>query len=34
LRNDPFVGATLVDGRVVPNDLPGLGVHRLAPQAG
>ncbi len=28
LRNDPFVGAALVDGRVVPNDLPGLGVVR------
>jgi L-Ala-D/L-Glu epimerase len=28
LRDDPFEGAALVDGRVVPNDLPGLGVVR------
>ncbi len=30
LRHDPFAGATLIDGRVVPNDLPGLGVRRVA----
>jgi L-alanine-DL-glutamate epimerase-like enolase superfamily enzyme len=30
LVDDPFVGATLQDGRVVPNDLPGLGVQRRA----
>lgn len=28
LLDDPFVGATLQDGRIVPNDLPGLGVRR------
>lgn len=28
LLDDPFVGATLRDGRIVPNDLPGLGVRR------
>lgn len=28
LLDDPFVGAILQDGRVVPNDLPGLGVQR------
>ncbi len=27
LRNDPFVGAVLVEGRVLANDLPGLGVR-------
>ncbi len=27
LLNDPFVGAMYVDGRVVPNDAPGLGVR-------
>ncbi|MCW3094564.1 MAG: Mandelate racemase/muconate lactonizing protein [Chthonomonadaceae bacterium] len=26
LKNDPFVGAVWRDGRVLPNDLPGLGV--------
>ncbi len=26
ISNDPFVGATLVDGRVVVNDKPGIGV--------
>jgi L-Ala-D/L-Glu epimerase len=30
LLNDPFVGATYTDGRVLPNDLAGLGV-RWAP---
>lgn len=28
LLDDPFVGATLQDGRITPNDLPGLGVRR------
>ncbi|MCS7309147.1 MAG: dipeptide epimerase [Armatimonadetes bacterium] len=28
LLDDPFVGATLQEGRVIPNDLPGLGVQR------
>ncbi len=28
LVDDPFVGATWQDGRVMPNDLPGLGVQR------
>ncbi len=28
LLDDPFVGAELMDGRVLPNDLPGLGVRR------
>lgn len=28
LLDDPFVGATLQEGRIVPNDLPGLGVRR------
>jgi L-alanine-DL-glutamate epimerase-like enolase superfamily enzyme len=27
LRNDPFVGADWQEGRVMPNDLPGLGVR-------
>ena len=27
LNPDPFVGATYADGRVIPNDAPGLGVH-------
>lgn len=27
IANDPFVGAELVDGRLVPPDLPGLGVE-------
>jgi L-alanine-DL-glutamate epimerase-like enolase superfamily enzyme len=26
LVDDPFIGATLQDGRLIPNDLPGLGV--------
>jgi muconate cycloisomerase len=30
LVDDPFVGAILQDGRVLPNDLPGLGVQRRA----
>lgn len=28
LRDDPFVGASMQDGCLVPNDLPGLGVQR------
>ncbi|MBD2578753.1 dipeptide epimerase [Oscillatoria sp. FACHB-1406] len=28
LLDDPFIGAQLQDGRLVPNDLPGLGVER------
>lgn len=28
LLDDPFEGATLQDGRIIPNDLPGLGVRR------
>ncbi len=28
IANDPFDGATLVDGRIVPTDRPGLGVVR------
>lgn len=28
LVDDPFVGATMQDGRLVPNELPGLGVRR------
>jgi L-alanine-DL-glutamate epimerase-like enolase superfamily enzyme len=28
LLDDPFVGAALQDGRIIPNDLPGLGVQR------
>lgn len=28
LLDDPFVGAALQEGRVLPNDLPGLGVRR------
>lgn len=28
LRDDPFVGATIQNGCLVPNDLPGLGVQR------
>lgn len=31
LIDDPFAGATLQDGRLIPNDLPGLGVQRHAP---
>jgi L-Ala-D/L-Glu epimerase len=30
LRDDPFVGAKLIDGRLLPGDLPGLGVDRVA----
>ncbi|NJK99077.1 MAG: dipeptide epimerase [Spirulinaceae cyanobacterium SM2_1_0] len=30
LRDDPFVGATLVNGRLQPNEQPGLGVTRCA----
>lgn len=30
LKDDPFVGATLQNGCLVPNDLPGLGVTRIA----
>ena len=30
LINDPFTGALLKQGRVLPNDLPGLGVHHSA----
>jgi muconate cycloisomerase len=26
LADDPFTGATIHDGRLLPNDLPGLGV--------
>jgi L-Ala-D/L-Glu epimerase len=29
LIDDPFVGASLSDGKLVPNDLPGLGVNWL-----
>lgn len=29
LIDDPFVGATVKDGRLLPNDLPGLGVERI-----
>lgn len=28
LRDDPFLGASLHEGRIVPNDLPGLGIQR------
>jgi L-Ala-D/L-Glu epimerase len=28
LLDDPFLGATLQDGRLLPNDLPGLGVRK------
>ncbi|MCS6830922.1 MAG: dipeptide epimerase [bacterium] len=28
LLDDPFVGATLQHGKIIPNDLPGLGVQR------
>lgn len=31
LQDDPFTGATLQNGCVMPNDLPGLGVQRHAP---
>jgi L-Ala-D/L-Glu epimerase len=30
LVDDPFTGATLQDGRLIPNDLPGLGVQHDA----
>jgi L-alanine-DL-glutamate epimerase-like enolase superfamily enzyme len=30
LVDDPFTGATIQDGRLIPNDLPGLGVQRHA----
>ncbi len=30
LVDDPFTGATLQDGRLIPNDLPGLGVQCCA----
>lgn len=30
LTNDPFTGALLQEGKVLPNDLPGLGVQRSA----
>jgi L-Ala-D/L-Glu epimerase len=30
LVDDPFIGATIQDGRLIPNDLPGLGVQRHA----
>lgn len=29
LIDDPFIGATLENGRLVPNNLPGLGVQRV-----
>lgn len=29
LLDDPFTGATMQDGRLVPNELPGLGVRRI-----
>jgi L-alanine-DL-glutamate epimerase-like enolase superfamily enzyme len=28
LADDPFTGATLQDGRLIPNNLSGLGVQR------
>jgi L-alanine-DL-glutamate epimerase-like enolase superfamily enzyme len=28
LVDDPFTGATIQNGRLIPNDLPGLGVER------
>lgn len=34
LTNDPFVGATYEGGRVLPNDLPGLGTTRKSIPAG
>lgn len=30
LKDDPFTGATIQDGRMLPNDQPGLGVSRAA----
>ena len=32
LRDDPFVGATLQEGRIVPGDAPGLDVRRADPR--
>ena len=32
LTNDPFTGAVWQDGKVIPNDLPGLGVRSLEPE--
>lgn len=29
LKDDPFVGAIISDGRLLPNDLPGLGVSKF-----
>ena len=29
LVDDPFVGATMQDGRLIPNESPGLGVSRV-----
>lgn len=29
LLDDPFIGASLENGRLLPNDLPGLGVRRV-----
>lgn len=29
LLNDPFTGASMQDGCLMPNDLPGLGIHRV-----
>jgi len=30
IRNDPFVGATIVDGRIMLPDAPGIGAHKPA----
>ena len=30
LLDDPFVGAKLIDGRLIPGDLPGLGIDRTS----
>jgi L-Ala-D/L-Glu epimerase len=30
LIDDPFVGAKLIDGRLIPGDLPGLGIDRIS----
>lgn len=32
LRDDPFRGAAMIAGRLVPNDLPGLGVEQVVSQ--
>lgn len=32
LRDDPFLGAEYRDGRIIPNDLPGLGVRSIEGQ--